>query len=289
MSPIMTAPAPCPAHLNAEQIAQYERDGYIAFADVLSMQEIEAAKASLRGLVDRLREHHRTLKNGEGEMWADPGGRQKIQFQKGAIPTDSDDPTAYDKVRKYHDFVGVDENLAFLACQQAKIQGVLAALIGPDPILTQDMALMNPPHIGTGKPWHQDDAYFKIAPLEAVCGVWIALDEAGIDNGCMHFLPGRQRQGALRHFHGSDCEIIPEHLRDAAPVAVPLPAGGAVFFCGIAPHMTMPNTSNERRRALQFHFRALDSRVVSDEEYNQIFVEADGTPASCAAAAARGF
>ena len=289
MSQLISAPALCPARLDTEQIAQYARDGYIAFADVVSPEEIEAAKSSLRGLVDGLRDHHHSVKNGDGEIWADSNSRQKIQFQKGAEPIGSDDPALYDKVRKYYDFVDADEYLTFLARKQPKIQGVIAALIGANSILSQDMALMNPPQIGTGKPWHQDDAYFKIAPLDAVCGVWIALDEAGINNGCMHFLPGWHRRGALRHFHGRDCEIVHDRVADVSPVAVPLPTGGAVFFCGVAPHMTKPNTSSERRRALQFHYRSRNSRIVSDEEYNQIFVEADGTPASCAAAAQRGF
>ena len=38
------------------------------------------------------------------------------------------------------------------------------------------------------KPWHQDSAYFSVTPLDAVCGVWIAIDEA-----TMHWMtcPGR--------------------------------------------------------------------------------------------------
>lgn len=279
----------CPAQLSIEQVAQYHRDGFIAFRDVLSPEDIDAAKNALREMVDDLRVQHRTLSNTYGEIWAAVDSPLKIQFQKGHLPQDENDLNAVDKVRKYHDFVGVNNTLSYLAKEQSKIQGVLASLLGAGSLLSQDMALVNPPRIGTGKPWHQDDAYFSVVPLEAVCGVWIALDEAGIDNGCMHFLAGWHRKGALRHYHGADCEILPDRLTDEAPVPVPLPPGGAVFFCGVAPHMTKPNTSDERRRALQFHYRALDSRIVSRDEYDTVFVESDGTPASCLAASRHGF
>ena len=67
-------------------------------------------------------------------------------------------------------------------------------------------------------------------------------------------------------------------------VAVELPAGGAMFFAGMLPHQTPPNASPRRRRALQFHYRSAASRIVSRAEYDHVYAEPDGTPASCAAA-----
>ena len=279
----------CPSQLSPQQLAQYQHDGFIAFHDVLSASEIEAAKTALLDILEILRPQQQVSHNSYGEVWRDAHSKLLVQFQSGHEPQGADDPDIANKVRKYHDFVEASPTLGALAYSHPKIGGVIDSLLGENAILSQDMALVNPPRIGTGKPWHQDDAYFKIVPLDAVCGLWIALDESNETNGCMHFWPGAHRNGALRHYHGSDCEIVPDRLNEAAPVAVPLPPGGAVFFCGIAPHMTRPNSSDLPRRALQFHYRAAHSRFASDDEYNQIFAEADGTPASCAAATQRGF
>ena len=175
----------------------------------------------------------------------------------------------------------------FFAHEHPKIQGVMSAILGANPILFQDMALVKPPFIGSEKPWHQDDAYFAVTPLDMVCGIWIALDEATAENGCMHVLPGGHLQGPQKHFHDRDCEIMPDRLEkseaSARAVAVPLPPGGAVFFSGLLPHQTPPNQSPQRRRALQLHYRGAATVSVSREEYDRIFCEADGTPASCAA------
>jgi hypothetical protein len=52
-----------------------------------------------------------------------------------------------------------------------------------------------------------------------------------------------------------------------------------MFFYGTAAHQTPPNSSPDRRRALQFHYRSANSQIVSREEYDSIYAEADGTPA----------
>ncbi|MEO6053881.1 MAG: phytanoyl-CoA dioxygenase family protein, partial [Chthoniobacterales bacterium] len=167
------------------------------------------------------------------------------------------------------------------------IMRTVASLIGPNPIHFQDMALIKPALVGTEKPWHQDDAYFSISPLDAVVGVWIALDDAKIENGCMHVIAQGHKNGALRHFHDRDCEIMPDRIDPSKIIPVPIPAGGAMFFSGLIPHETPPNKSDYRRRAMQFHFRAATSQIVDEETYNRMFVEADGSPASCRVAATK--
>lgn len=280
--------APLPAQITEQHKADFERDGFLAFTDVLSAAEVEIAKSAMTGTLQNLRANRRENENPYGNTWSATESQLSVQFERTGAPIDADDPDLELKVRKFHNVRETSPAVAHLATTHAGIRSILDALLGRDALLTQDMALVKPPG-GVAKPWHQDDAYFKIAPLGAVCGVWIALDEAGVRNGCIHVWAGGHHVGALRHYHGADCEIVPDRLTNEQTVAVPLPPGGAIFFSGLLPHQTPINNSNTRRRALQFHYRSLDSRVISDEEYNQIFVERDGTPASCAAATIRGF
>ncbi len=280
--------APMPTQITAQYKADFERDGFLAFTDVLSAAEVETAKCDLTSALQQLRADHRAGDNPYGNIWSANNGKLSIQFERTDAPIDAADDELELKVRKYHNIIEASDEMSAMALGHGNIRAILEAIIGPQPLLTQDMALVKPPG-GVAKPWHQDDAYFKIAPLEAVCGVWIALDEAGVENGCMQVWPGGQRIGALRHYHANDCEIVPDRLTQPETLAVPLPPGGALFFSGLLPHQTPINSSDSRRRALQFHYRAHDSRFVSDDEYNALFVEQDGTPASCAAATIRGF
>ncbi len=92
--------------------------------------------------------------------------------------------------------------------------------------------LIKPARIGAARVWHQDCAYFAVKPLEAVFGVWIALDDADEENGCMHVIPGDHVRGPLLQSPAVGCFFfIPDDRLDRARVtAIPLRAGGAMFF-----------------------------------------------------------
>jgi phytanoyl-CoA hydroxylase len=137
-----------------------------------------------------------------------------------------------------------------------RLVAILDQLIGPGARLIQDMALMKPPHRGAEKPWHQDNAYFDWTPLDGVLGVWIALDCATVENGCMQIAPGSHRAGPVPHYHVRDCQLVDQAGRAAGAEVVPLEPGGALFFSALLHHGTPPNRSPDRRRALQFHYAA---------------------------------
>ncbi|HEY8665192.1 MAG TPA: phytanoyl-CoA dioxygenase family protein, partial [Tepidisphaeraceae bacterium] len=158
------------------------------------------------------------------------------------------------------------------------ILAIVRKLIGGEPNLIQDMALLKPPR-GREKPWHQDSAYFLFEPAEKVVGAWIALDPALVENGCMHVIPASHLQGPVPHYHDRDCQIADDTVAMERDVCVPLRPGGALFFSSLLHHGTPPNDSPLRRRALQFHYAASDCRKVSAEEKGTIFFDAGGAAA----------
>lgn len=166
---------------------------------------------------------------------------------------------------------------------------MVQSILGSEVDLYQAMALIKPALHGSEKPWHQDNAYFSVEELDGILGTWIALDDVNIENGAMHFLPGGHRMGPLKHMHTTDCEIEHDRYSDETAEAICLKAGGIILFHGNAPHFTPPNHSPNRRRAIQYHYRAMNNAVISKEEYKKIFKEKDGTPASCAAAVRENF
>jgi hypothetical protein len=288
----------CPEQLSPEQAARFRTDGYLAFSGVLNAPELQQARIALRELTQRLAKGSPEeityvppktggKGNGAGAWFQFKGRSCFMQLEPGYDPAGQSLDDIDLKVRKYMHFTGEHPGLKCPVGPGHRMRSIVDGLIGQNPILFQEMALVKPPLIGSEKPWHQDNAYFSVAPLNSIIGVWIALDDATVENGCMHVIPGGHQVGALRHFHGSDCEIVKGRLDTSKAVAVPVPAGGALFFYGLLPHETPANRSPHRRRALQFHFRAADSKIVDEEAYDGIFAEADGTPASCKAASKR--
>ena len=186
-----------------------------------------------------------------------------------------DDPRAMDaelRVRKLAFFVKVDQRLASAAAHP-NIVAILDQLIDPGHRLIQDMALMKPPFKGSEKPWHQDNAYFDWTPLDGVIGVWIALDPATVDNGCMQIVPGSHLDGPAPHYHDRDCQLPDQRVAVQRVNVVPLKPGGVLFFSSLLHHGTPANTSSQRRRALQFHYAAARCRRMTFREHMAYFSE----------------
>lgn len=211
--------------LSDRALSAYEQDGFIAVADVFNETEIAEARAGLSDLI-------------YGRV---PGyeGLQPEPDQKECWQTLSPTERA-DRVRKVWLFCDYEPRLRKLAHAQANIQRIVSHLLGEPCQLIQDMALLKPPFIGTEKPWHQDAAYFGWGPPEKIIGVWIALDPATADNGCMHVLPGTHRFGPVPHIHDRDCQIPDTRVKVEQDVVVPLAPGGAMFFSSLVHHGTPP-------------------------------------------------
>lgn len=242
------------------QLQQYRSDGYVAVEHVLNKSEIEDAKDALHELI-----------------FIDTKGAQvQLTRPRNELKTNEERELA---VRKVSEFVDSDERLKRIAFHPA-ILAAVQDILGEEPKLAQDQALLKPPHGGGEKPWHQDMAYGNLAYEKAVVGVWIALDEAALDNGCMHVIPGSQADGATPHYAVRDWQICDSHVVVEKDVAVPLLPGGVLLFHGLLKHGTPYNLSPKKRRALQFHYVGASVAKLTPKEYKRLFTN-EMTGAEC--------
>jgi len=251
---------PGPDALNDAAIAAYYRDGFVAIANVLAPNEVGEARQALADLI-----HGRVP--GYDDLQPEPEVKERW-------PHLSTEERA-DSVRKVFLFVEFEARLKSLATAHPVLQSLLARLVGEEIHLIQDMALLKPPFIGTEKPWHQDMAYFGWGPPEKLIGVWIALDPATPENGCMHVLPGTHKDGPVPHTHARDCQIPDARVEADRDVMVPLAPGGALFFSALLHHGTPPNNSPHRRWALQFHYAGESATKMDRREHAALYFEDD--------------
>jgi hypothetical protein len=91
-----------------------------------------------------------------------------------------------------------------LACtHHPAILDMVEQLIGPDLIMWGSQVFSKPAGDGLAIPWHQDGQYWPMRPLANVT-VWIAVDPARVENGCMRVIPGTHRQGLMPHVSTDD-------------------------------------------------------------------------------------
>jgi alpha-ketoglutarate-dependent taurine dioxygenase len=76
------------------------------------------------------------------------------------------------------------------------ILDMVEQVIGPDICLWNMSFFAKPALNGKKTPWHQDGQYWPIRPL-ATCTVWIAIDAATVENGCLRYIPGSHKTNRL--------------------------------------------------------------------------------------------
>jgi ectoine hydroxylase-related dioxygenase (phytanoyl-CoA dioxygenase family) len=145
-------------------------------------------------------------------------------------------------------------------------EAIAKQLLGPDVHFRFDHAIRKPAHTGAATPWHQDEAYSNPDMDYNEVSIWIPLQEATLQNGCMQFVPGSHLYDIVPHRPiGNDTRIIglevePQaQLMDditTAAVACELPPGGATIHHCKTLHYTGPNLSDGPRRAYILAFGA---------------------------------
>jgi len=232
-------------------VARYHEQGFIAVRNAFTPEEVQSALDGLSHLIA----------GGAPEF-------QNIQFR--ADVRDKLDSLGaeerLDAARRLLYFVDYEPRTKAVA-NHPKLLAVVNRLLGAEAAMFQDMALIKPPN-GREKPWHQDHAYFELTPETRVVGVWIALDPAGIENGCMRVMPGWHRRDKFMHFQIRDLQICDSEMAglESNRVAVPLEPGGCLIFDSYLPHGTPSNFTSSRRRALQFHYHAIGAQIITAEE-----------------------
>lgn len=119
--------------------------------------------------------------------------------------------------------------------------------------------IAKPARIGGELPWHQDEAYWDPSMHYRALGVWVPLDVATVQSGCMHFKPGSHRNEVLPHKHVNDDPevhgLYAPGVGNDGEVPVELQPGGATFHHCRTLHRTPPNVSDNQRRAWANEFQ----------------------------------
>lgn len=221
--------------LTQEQIDFYQENGYIIIEDFLKPEEL----AIWRRHVD--------------DAVAQRDGRVTAGGPRSADRVKDEESRHYDKVfvqrmNLWTDHAGMrelmfDPRLGKMASELAGVDGMR---------IWHDQALIKQPWANpTG--WHLDNPYWSYSSRAAIT-IWLALDDATLQNGCLYFLPGAQKSanfdGATIGPNISDLfEIYPQWAK-LESAAAPMKAGSCSFHNGLMPHGAGANMTPGWRRAM---------------------------------------
>lgn len=231
-----------------EQVDAYRADGFVPLQKVLRPDEVERLRKRADDIADGVVSYPERL----------------IQLE----PLAADDASIprHLRVRKIVSLTLHDPVFNALL-RHPNVLKVATAMLGPDVKLLLDQMLCKPPRIGSAKPYHQDGPYWPIEPMDH-CTLWIALDDATRDNGCMRFLPGTHKLGPLAHDAALGHHRMPQGWESLSQrseeVMVEASAGSGSCHNGLVLHETSDNRSPLRRRAMTMAFMRATARWTSD-------------------------
>lgn len=210
-----------PRLLTAEQVRQFDEQGYVLVPDVIDADAI----AEVRDAIDRLEVFSPTYGRDIDGTHMEVANRNEITFTIFLV-------MRCEPARRF--------------AHHPALVGICRDLVGPDVRLYWDQAVYKKPEPTREFPWHQDNGYTFVEPQQYLT-CWVPLVDATVDNGCPWILPGRHRGGTLVH------EATPvgfQCLSDGTgAVPVEAPAGSVVVFSSLTPHRTGPNRTDTVRKS----------------------------------------
>jgi ectoine hydroxylase-related dioxygenase (phytanoyl-CoA dioxygenase family) len=233
-----SAPLSPTVRVSDEQVAFFRENGFLAIDAITTPDEIERMRVAY------------------DEIFARRAGREEgMQFDLAG--TDEDDQeAALPQILDPRRFSAALRDTLY----EVNALAISRQLLGEEARMTGSHAIFKPAGHGAATPWHQDEAYWDPGQNYLSLSVWMPLQEATLENGCMQFVPGSHLLEVLGHHHiNHDPRIhgleVDEGVADlSGAVACPLPAGGATFHLSRTLHYTGPNRTSVPRRAFILGF-----------------------------------
>lgn len=221
--------------LENHEVASYRKNGFAVIDQFLTQEELEHWRTAIGDAV-------RSYRAAQARPAPDDEFYKTIYHQK------VDEQILQQLINLWRMSPAVkelvlDEALGRMACDLEGIDGVR---------LLTDQALIKPPY-ASATSYHLDNPHASFTSPHHF-NLWVALDDATVDNGCLFYLPGTHRHlevetAKLGPEIGAIFEMYPS-WRDIAPVACPVRAGGCVLHNGMVAHGASANMTNRPRRAM---------------------------------------
>lgn len=233
------------APLLHEQIAQYERDGYIVIPNGCSDD-----------LIDAFNSHIHSIRSAD-EMaeWVLP--------RKGNTVDEKDRFS----VRLFNPHL--HDGFSLQLMKLPVVRGALAQLLGDEAAGVQSMYFYKEPG-APGQAAHQDYYYIRNNP-NTLTAAWVAMEYTNEENGCLYVIPGSHKLGLLPH---GSVKNLKEHeawtqetegIDLSQEIPVVLNKGDILIFHSLLIHSSTRNRSTRWRRSYVCHYIRHDSQIERED------------------------
>src|SRR5687767_997416 len=261
-----------PMSLTPKQLQNYQRDGFLVLPDFVSATTCDKLRARAeqlvqqfdpRGITSIFSTHEQSRL--ADEYFLDSAGDIRFFFEEDAFNSDGELKREKEKsINKIgHALHELDSEFSSFSRAPA-IRTLVDDLAIKNPLLLQSMYIFKQPQIGGEVSCHQDSTFLYTEPFD-MAGLWFALEDATLENGCLWAIPGGHKVGLKSRWvrdgnGGMKFEVLDSKPWDEDKL-VPLEVnkGSLILLHGLLPHKSLANRSARSRHAYTLHVISADS------------------------------
>lgn len=223
--------------LTPQQVQAYQEDGYLLVDNFLTEEDLSFwREAVTEGIEQR---SGRKMPHSDVQVGEDDGINKESDYYGKVFDQMLNLWQTNDRVKQ----IMLDERIG-------KMAAILAGWDGTR--IWHDQALIKRPWANPTS-WHLDTPFWSFSDRRAL-SIWVALDDATYQNGCLYFIPGSYNTTTFENPGiGKNMDAIfdfyPQFIKTKS-VAVPMKAGSCSFHNGLTIHGAGANMTNGFRRAM---------------------------------------
>jgi len=262
--------------ISRQQVAEYQDQGFLVLEHFASEDECDQLRTKAAQMVHQFdpaevvsifstHEQNRTT----DDYFLTSGDKIRFFFEENAF--NSDGTLKYEKEKSInkighalHDLDPVFERFS----RSEKIKDIATAIEIKNPLLLQSMYIFKQPNIGGEVTCHQDSTFLYTDPIDII-GLWFALEDATVENGCLWAIPGGHKSGLKSRWVRSE-EGMKFDVFDTEPwpedqlVPLEVSKGSLILLNGLLPHRSFENRSPRSRHAYTLHLISADANYPAD-------------------------
>ncbi|XP_075415209.1 phytanoyl-CoA dioxygenase domain-containing protein 1 isoform X1 [Tenrec ecaudatus] len=278
------------ACLSPSQVRKFQEDGFLVLEGFLSVAECAAMKERIGEIMAKMdvplhcrtefstQEEEQLRAQGSADYFLTSGDKIRFFFEKGVFDKAGNFLVPPEKsINKIGHALHAHDSVFRRVTHSPKVQAVVRSLGLQKPVVVQSMYIFKQPRCGGEVFPHQDASFLYTEPLGRVLGMWIALEDATLDNGCLWFIPGSHTSGVSRRMvRNPACSAPGTSFLGSEPawenslfVPTPVRRGALVLIHGEVVHKSEQNLSEHSRQSYTFHLMEALGTVWSPENWLQ--------------------
>ncbi|XP_038714153.1 phytanoyl-CoA dioxygenase isoform X1 [Tripterygium wilfordii] len=250
-------------NLSSEQLQSLDSQGYLVIESFATAEEIEALRKRMGQLLDDFDGSTASIFSTKDQQkttddhFYESAEKVSFFFEEKAFGDDGclkqSKQLSINKVG--HALHELDSVFKKFSCSE-KVLSFLSSMGYKRPVIIQSMYIFKQPGIGGEVVPHQDNSFLYTEPPTCT-GLWLALEDATIINGCLWAIPGSHKNGLVRRFIRGEKGVTFDRpsptydQKDFVPIEVK--AGALVAIHGDLIHQSFENQSSKSRHAYSLH------------------------------------